>query len=279
MSFRNQLVADSNYLRSMFETNFRVCMETDRRIRISATLQRIVYVVFAAFLALFIIYLAVSCSQKGDVRANTVITDYLYGVEYDDYDFDLCIKEYDKRMHPRLGGCSEVRNGNFIGRNLDWYINTDASAIIKVNAKSGTGFGDTRYASLGVVGCSVPFSNEVASSGEWNERAYTFLPFSTTDGINEKGLYVGVNVTATGETSFDKSTWKPFAWGLGAALTNDKSDKVYSVTYLVRIVLDHASSVADAKELIKSMMEWDTNAGMSSQRTMTWPLLQKEQPI
>lgn len=97
MSFRNQLVADSNYLRSMFETNFRVCMETDRRIRISATLQRIVYVVFAAFLALFIIYLAVSCSQKGDVRANTVITDYLYGVEYDDYDFDLCIKEYDKR--------------------------------------------------------------------------------------------------------------------------------------------------------------------------------------
>lgn len=185
-------------------------------------------------------------------RANTSIDSCLYGVEYDDYDFDGCAKLFEKRFLSKPASCSEVRNGNFVGRNLDWYINTDASAVIRVNAKQGDTFGTTRYASIGVVGSCSQFSDSLASTGEYND-VYQVLPLATVDGINEHGVYAGVNVTATGETSFDKTTWEPHAYGHGAAMTNPKSDKKFSVTYLVRVILDHASSVADAKELIKSI--------------------------
>ncbi len=82
---------------------------------------------------------------------------------------------------------------------------------------------------------------------------YKYLPFKTVDGVNEKGLYIGVNVMPTGETSFDPSTWEPYAFGHGAAHTNPSSDMHYSVNYLVRIVLDRAANVEDAKRVIEFM--------------------------
>lgn len=138
--------------------------------------------------------------------------------------------------------------GNFVGRNLDWYINNDATAIIKMNHT------DDHYASIGVTGCFPDFSNAMAKSGEFND-AYKYLPFKTVDGINEKGLYIGVNVAPTGETSFDPGKWEPYAFGYGANHTNPSSDMHYCVNYLVRIVLDRAGSVEDAKKLIDSI-DW-----------------------
>lgn len=87
-----------------------------------------------------------------------------------------------------------------MGRNLDWYINTNASAIIKMNHT------DEHYASIGMVSCFNMFSNDIAKSGEYND-VYKYLPLKTLDGINECGLYVGENVMPTGETSFDSTSW------------------------------------------------------------------------
>ena len=178
-------------------------------------------------------------------RANTPITDYLYGVEYDDYDFEAGTKALE-HYKPAAAGCSEVRKGDFVGRNLDWYINHDASAVIKVNSS------EKRYASIGVVGCCTRFDDAFAESGEYGE-IYGLLPMFTVDGINENGLYVGVNVMPTGETSTDPEKWNAGSWGLGAAFTNPSSDKTFCVTYLVRVLLDNASSVAEAKELVRSI--------------------------
>ena len=189
--------------------------------------------------------LAASCGNNQPDRANTAITDYLFGVEYDDYDFEAGVKALEHFM-PSAAGCSEVRKGDFVGRNLDWYINHDASAVIKVNAS------ENRYASLGVIGCCTKFNQEFASSGEF-DPIYGILPMFTVDGVNEKGLYAGVNVMPTGETSFDQDSWESGAWGHGAAFTNPASDKTYSVMYLVRTVLDNAATVADAKELVRSI--------------------------
>lgn len=69
---------------------------------------------------------AVSCGRQAD-RSNTRITEYLYGVEYDDYDFQSGIAYLDK-FKPVYAGCSETGKGDFVGRNLDWFINNDASA-------------------------------------------------------------------------------------------------------------------------------------------------------
>ncbi len=188
--------------------------------------------------------LLLSCNGQSS-RSNTRITEYLYGVEYDDYDFEAGVKALE-HYKPAAAGCSEVRKGDFVGRNLDWYINNDASAVIKVNHS------DKRFGSIGVVGCCTKFSCDFAASGEYAD-IYNILPMFTVDGVNEAGLYAGVNVMPTGETSFDESRWNSGAWGLGAAFTNPGAEKSYCVTYLVRVLLDNASSVSDAMTLVRSI--------------------------
>lgn len=209
-------------------------------------------------LPLSVLLLASCGGTKSDVvptltdnGCNAQICDYLYAIEYDDYDFAAGVKVMEKFL-PKAA-CSEVRKGNFVGRNLDWYINHDATAVIKVNATEG------RHASLGVVGCAAPFSNEVAASGQWTE-AYNTLPFFTVDGINDQGLYIGVNVMPTGETSCDSTSWETGKWGHGAAFTRPEAKETFCVTYLVRVVLDRAASVAEAKALIDSI-NWYEPAG------------------
>lgn len=202
-------------------------------------------------IAAAVLMIAASACKKdeptsGSKYANTPIADYLYGVEYDDYDLEANIEFSNSNYLPSAAACTEVRKGNFVGRNLDWYINTDASAIIRMNHT------EDHYASIGMVGCFSSFSNDLAKSGI-KDDTYKYLPFKTTDGINEKGLYIGVNVAPTGETSFDPSTWEPYAYGHGAANTNPASDMHYVVNYLVRIVLDRAGSVDEAKKVIDSI--------------------------
>lgn len=191
-----------------------------------------------------------ACNHEADPeegeRCNTVIADYLYGVEYDDYDFNACKEYFDSQYIPSDFGCSEVRRANFVGRNLDWYINRNASAIIKMNRTKD------HYASIGVVGCFPQFSNDVASSGEYSE-VYNYLPFKTEDGVNEYGLYVGVNVVPTGETSFDPTSWRHNEYGHGAHYTNPSAPMTCSVNYLPRILLDKARCVDDAKRIIKNI--------------------------
>lgn len=191
-----------------------------------------------------------SCATEGDgERNNTPICNYLYGVEYDDYDFEANVKFIDELFRPEAA-CSEVRKGNFVGRNLDWYINCDAAFVIKVNG------GEGRYASIGMGGCFPLFTDSLGSTGE-PSMVYGMMPMMTMDGVNEKGVYAGVNVMPTGETSFDESSWKPGAWGIGAAFTNPGAEKTYNVIYLVRYILDNAASVADAKQLVQSVNWYD----------------------
>lgn len=193
------------------------------------------------------VFMFVSCNKNKNKRCNTVISDYLYGVEYDDYDFDSCRMYFDKQYNPS-GACSEVRRGDYVGRNLDWYINRNASAIIKMNHT------DDHYASIGMVSCFSSFTNDIAKSGEYND-VYKYLPLKTLDGINECGLYVGENVMPTGETSFDSTTWEPHKYGHGASHTHPGASLTCVVTYLTRILLDKASSVEDAMRIIDEI-DW-----------------------
>lgn len=176
------------------------------------------------------------------------IDDYLYQIHYDDYNFDSLANIINKDFAPPKAACSQVRKGNFVARNFDWYINQDATAIMRVkgNAK--------RFASISLSG-AFPLFKQVDNKIDFADGAIDLLPFYAVDGINEKGLYVGINVAPTGETSMDKNKWAPHTWGLGAALKNSQSQKHYSVTYLVRFVLDNASSVDDAIEKIQAI-DW-----------------------
>ncbi len=176
------------------------------------------------------------------------LDDYLYQVEYDDYNFDSIANVINESFAPPKAACSQVRKGNFIARNFDWYINQDATAILRVKGNS------ERFASVGVSG-AYPLFKQVNGKLDTAENDLGQMMFYTVDGINEKGVYVGVNVAPTGETSMDKSKWKPYAWGVGAAYTNPESKTHYNVMFLARYILDYASSVDDAIEKIEAI-DW-----------------------
>ncbi|WP_407441753.1 carcinine hydrolase/isopenicillin-N N-acyltransferase family protein [Fibrobacter sp.] len=176
------------------------------------------------------------------------LDDYLYQVEYDDYNFDSIANVINESFAPPKAACSQVRKGNFIARNFDWYINQDATAILRVKGNS------ERFASVGVSG-AYPLFKQVNGKLDTAENDLGQMMFYTVDGINEKGVYVGVNVAPTGETSMDKSKWEPYAWGVGAAYTNPKSEKHYNVMFLARYILDYASSVDDAIKKIDAI-DW-----------------------
>lgn len=184
------------------------------------------------------------------------INNYLYAMEYEDYDFVDGVKWYEEKFGIAAPGCSEVRKGNFVGRNLDWNINTDLAAIIRVDRKGNPDTDDfftSRYASIGMVATAPSFGIDKITNTTDYHPIYERLPFTTSDGINENGVYVGVNVTATGETSMDRSKWNHDRWGVGAANTNPLSDKRFCVSYLTRVILDHAKSVEDAISIVKSI--------------------------
>ena len=225
------------------------------------------------FLALALMAVAMvfaSCSKDGDPvtpdppvveRCNTQISEWLYGTEYEDYDFDALCELMDDLFYPEAG-CSQVRKGNFVGRNLDWYITDEATCIVKVDAKNSESaaglqhISDARYASIATIAETGMFTRDIAQSGVYDDL-YMILPAFIAEGINEKGLYTGLNVAPTGETSLDPDKWRPLEWGLGAAFTNPGAEHTLTVAMLNRVLLDHASSVDEALQIINDINWYD----------------------
>lgn len=180
-------------------------------------------------------------SSKNDALPIYHVGDSLFALQYYDYDFNKCREYFDSRYsEPNYGACSQVRMGNFVGRNLDYNINRNACAVIKVEAKPEIG----RHASIGVVGCFKYFTYDMAKTGILPDSLYHCLPGRTVDGINDCGVYVGVNVVPR---RLDSSNAGYFYEGDTPDTTN-----AYNALYLTRLVLDSANSVDHAIELIKS---------------------------
>lgn len=197
-------------------------------------------------------------------RANTKITPFLYGVQYDGYDFEACKEYFKQQIYPRRNSelsalCTHVRKGNQVGRNLDFAISGNATAIIRVNNKNDDPKLRVRHSSIGVAGCATQeFSWKLASSGEYNE-IYQTLPCRTTDGINDCGVYIGVNLVPTGETSFNKDDWESDKWKNGATFTHATKEhpEELCTIYLVRYVLDNAESAKHALQLLQEASWYD----------------------
>lgn len=185
-----------------------------------------------------------ACSGNAPVSTSQYMTvhhigDSIFALQYDDYDFDACRQYFDSQFSGEsFGACSEVRKGGFVGRNMDYYVNRNALAIIKVEGKS-TDNAVLRHASIGVVGCFKEFTYDRAINDTMSIGFYNILPGRTVDGINDCGVYIGVNVV-------------PFREDLAATGSYDVPDDEgrYNALYLTRFVLDNAESVDHALALI-----------------------------
>ena len=200
-----------------------------------------------AFIALFsAVIFAGGCNgdsgtsySKKPVEAMKVekVSDYLYKTRYDDLDESVysdteLIRKFFKMPaavnDEKAVACSAVVNGNFYGRNFDFFMGQNPNFVVWVEGN------DRRYASIGVVMMqNVPLAE--ADSGELSEDMKKLLPFVVLDGINENGVACNSNYVPK-EVKHDS--------------TNTKAEDLPYLT-VVRYILDHAKDAAHAVELLK----------------------------
>ena len=134
------------------------------------------------------------------------------------------------------GGCSAVRDGGFLYRNLDWKFNNAADFVVRMSAGAG------RFASVGVANCGTNLTEAFVCSHK-PSRFYKCLPGRTVDGINENGVCAEVNVVG------------------GAPAWNGTGD-IHPLA-AVRWVLDHATSALDAATNLASRVKFPAGWGQN----------------
>ena len=168
---------------------------------------------------------AFAMSPTADYSAPRKIADYLFEMDYRDY--------APNRENP-LGaanvkfGCSAVRNGDFYGRNFDFYYNHMAEIVVRMAASTN------RFASLAV--CAKPGITQAAIEAGLDDATCRILPNTVIDGINEKGVACNVNVV-------------PYQDVAPLTGTNPGKPNLHLASAL-RVVLDQATSARHALEIL-----------------------------
>lgn len=86
--------------------------------------------------------------------------------------------------------CSAIRNGNYIGRNLDWTYDQKATFVVHIPHS------EERRASVNLCGGLSELTEEFVRSGR-GSNAYKILPCNAYDGINESGVVASMLVVPT----------------------------------------------------------------------------------
>lgn len=163
----------------------------------------------------------------------TKIKDYLYSVKYDVLDYPTAMKYYRDHGYLAPAGCSVCRNGDYIGRNFDWYYNNEVEFIVS-RAR-----GDGNYANIGMCG-SLPTMVKSFVENEENDHSqeYRLLPFQMQDGVNECGLFAEYNVVTTDH-------------GENVVIPTEEQEIELSAIVLIRFILDKFDNATSAAEYIK----------------------------
>lgn len=164
----------------------------------------------------------------GDYPEITKITDYFYEITIDKIDDEY---SYGKMPNPYIinGACSEFKVNNIIGRSYDWNYNNNCEFLVRTKGIEG------RYDSIGISAVRIPESE--MKSKKYNELL-KFIPYQMLDGVNEKGVYCGMNVVPHGDK--------------GKTTGTNSNGKDLPSMFIPRIVLDKADTARKAIDLIKS---------------------------
>lgn len=155
------------------------------------------------------------------------IDDYLYSIECDRY--DVSFVNYITNLGIDVAGCSAVRKGSIVGRNLDWTYDDEAEFVVRTPGD------DERYKTIGV--SSLTGVRPVLIDNKLFLPTYFIVPLFTVDGINEKGLFACTNEAPSGDA--------------GVTTGTNPGQPRLSSAVIVRYVLDYASSVDEAVEMLK----------------------------
>lgn len=151
------------------------------------------------------------------------VSDMLYEVTFSNYSSEAPNDSYGEIAGDMA--CSSVRNGDFHGRNFDYFANQCPTIVVRTTAKEG------RYATIGVARLSK--TSEATIDAGLPQDKIDLLPWAMFDGMNEKGLVVNSNVVS-------KKDWgKPHTG-------TDKNLPELNVIVAIRPLLDYCANVKEA---------------------------------
>lgn len=206
--------------------------------------------IFTSFVMCLTLVLSMSCSKDSEVED---VKKYFQMVPVQDntcvvlwdpsvYNFKVANKYYldyfrkkeqeKKKQEQELNqssACTSWRNGNFHGRNLDWYQANYGCIVIKMPKGNGV-----KYASVGTINSSTIVTQDFVNAGVLSNEMRQVLPAATTDGINEAGVAININIVP-------HQPGDPYKGYREDALCSNA---------VVRYVLDNAGSVGEAIKLI-----------------------------
>lgn len=186
------------------------------------------------------------------------ISQDLFYVEYEDFDFDTSVQVTNEKYRPRGPLCSGIRKGSFTGRNFDGYSNMKTVLVMRISNRCA------RFSSLSVTTSYLePTLPKIANRQEKDE-AYFVMPQLAVDGVNEKGVSIMSFMVQNCQASEDRTKWGEREWGKSAAFTNRAAAKTYNTMSLVRLVLDNAANIDEAAEIIRSVNWFDPDRLTSS---------------
>ena len=164
-------------------------------------------------------------AQGTDFGKPVKVADMLYEVTYDEYSSEIPDSSASVEMSGDMA-CSSVRNGGFVGRNFDYFMNQCPTFVIRTTAK------ENRYATIGV-GRLAKITSKTVESGLPEEKL-DLLPWFLLDGMNEKGLVINSNVLFKAD------------WGeIPHTGTNPGAPELNDL-FLVRPLLDNCATVDEA---------------------------------
>lgn len=172
---------------------------------------------------------ALLCACKSEVPQPNKIADYLFEATVDNYSSQSPNELLEKVTSDF--GCSAVRNGNYYGRNLDFFISEISEFVLRVPAK------ENRHASIGVSRLMHMTDAEIEAG--LTEEQLSILPWGTFDGINDAGLFCNMNVTPAEDS------------GIPHTATNPDKPEVNCV-FLVRAILDNCANVDEAIDFVNN---------------------------
>ena len=153
------------------------------------------------------------------------VADMLYEVTYDEYSSEIPVGSFFEEMSGDMA-CSCVRNGDFVGRNFDYFMNQCPTFVIRTTAK------EDRYATIGV-GRLAKINSGTVDEG-LSQQKLELLPWLLLDGMNEKGLVVSSNVVF-------KTDWGE----VPHTGTNPDAPELNAIL-LIRPLLDNCATVDEA---------------------------------
>lgn len=175
-------------------------------------------------------------AKYGYFSEKTKVKPYLYELSYHNFDYDYAEKYFENHRDISVPGmCSSVRNGNWYGRNFDWFYNEEAEFIIRSSRMGG------KFKSIGIAGGANTLTEAIANSGRYSEL-YKIVPFMMRDGINEFGVVANINVV-------------PKDYGSNTTIPTRALREKVCVTGIVRFILDRFASAHEAAYYIREHVQ------------------------